>query len=225
MRAEPFGNQRHAYHHQEGQRQHDHGRIAFDEARQRLGRQQHDGHRDDHRHEHDGNVLGHAHGGDDAVDREHQIQHQDLRHRRGKAERGGLAAEHVVARVGIDMVVDFLGGLPHQEQAAGHQDDVAPRKPVAEQFEHRLRQLHDERHRAQQRQPQDQRHADPDAPRLGLVLGRQLVGEYGDEYEVVDAQHDFHGDEGSQGCPGGGLLGQRNKIVHRRLQRRRVCRS
>ena len=71
--------------------------------------------------------------------------------------------EHVRARVGVDVVMDFLGRLPDQEQAAGDQDQVAPREAVTEQREDRRRQLHDQRHRAEQRQPQDQRQPDADA--------------------------------------------------------------
>ena len=44
-----------------------------------------------------------------------------------------LRVEHVRAMVGIDVVVDLLGRLPHQEQAAGDQDQVAPGESVAEQ--------------------------------------------------------------------------------------------
>jgi hypothetical protein len=40
--------------------------------------------------------------------------------------------------VGIDRVVDLLGRLPHQEQAAGDQDQVAPGEAVAEGGEQRL---------------------------------------------------------------------------------------
>ena len=40
--------------------------------------------------------------------------------------------EHVVARVRIDGVVDLVGRLPDQEQAAGDQDQVAPGEAVPE---------------------------------------------------------------------------------------------
>ena len=64
-------------------------------------------------------------------------------------------------------MVDLLGRLPDQEQAARDQDQVAPGEAVAEGREERLGQLHDERDRAEQAEAQDQREADADAPRLG----------------------------------------------------------
>ena len=53
VEAHAFGDQRHADHQQEAERQHDDGRIALDELRKRVGRQQHHRHRGDHRDEHD----------------------------------------------------------------------------------------------------------------------------------------------------------------------------
>ena len=60
----------------------------------------------------------------------------------------------------------------------------------------------------EQGQAHDQRHADTDAPRLGPVLLGQFVGEDRDKDQVIDAQHDFHHDQGGQGDPGGGAGGQ-----------------
>src|SRR5690606_29844127 len=37
-----------------------------------------------------------------------------------------LRIHHVVGRLGVDRVVDFLGRLPEEEQAAGDEDQVAP---------------------------------------------------------------------------------------------------
>jgi hypothetical protein len=65
------------------------------------------------------------------------------------------------------LVVDLGGCLPYQEQAAGDQDHVLPRKRLAEDFEYRRGQLHNKRDGAQQAQAQYQRHADADAPCLG----------------------------------------------------------
>ena len=76
----------------------------------------------------------------------------------------------VLVVVGIDRVVDFLGRLPDQEQAAGDQDEVAPGEAVAEGGEQRLGQLHDEGDGGEQHQPHDQRRADAEPPRARLLL-------------------------------------------------------
>ncbi len=65
----------------------------------------------------------------------------------GEAELRGLAVEQVGAGIGIDIVMDFLGRLPDQEQAAGDQDQVAPGEAVTEQREDRRGELHDQRDR------------------------------------------------------------------------------
>ena len=104
--------------------------------------------------------------------------------------------------------MDLGSRLPHQEQATGDQDHVFPRKRLAEDLKYRGRQLHDKRDSAQQAQAQHQRHADADTARLSSVLFGQFVGENRDKDQVIDAQHDFHDDQGGQCHPGGGAGGQ-----------------
>ena len=87
MEAHAFGNQRRADHHQEGERQHDDGRVAFDEIGERRCGQKHDGDGDDDRDDHDRQMRRHADGGDDAVHREDEVEQQDLADRAGKGRR------------------------------------------------------------------------------------------------------------------------------------------
>ena len=94
-----------------------------------------------------------------------------------------------------DIVVDLVGRLPDQEQAARDQDQVAPREAVIEQREQRRRELDDEGDAAEQDQPQDHRQADADTAGVRALCLRQLVGQDGDEDQVVDAEHDFHDDQ------------------------------
>src|SRR5688572_30618411 len=63
---------------EEGERQDLHARMALDEAGHRPHREEHHHHRDDHGHHHDGHVIGHADGGDDGVEREDDVEEQDL---------------------------------------------------------------------------------------------------------------------------------------------------
>ena len=119
------------------------------------------------------------------------------------------AADHVLLVVDrVDRVVDLLGRLPDEEQAAGDQDDVPPGEGLAEEREDRRGQLDDEGDRAEQHQAHDQRRADAEpAGALALMLG-QLVGEDRDEDQVVDAEHDLQRDEREQRDPGGGIVDQ-----------------
>ena len=62
--------------------------VGFFSMKRRAGRgDQHDGDRDDHGDDHDRQMRRHADGGDDAVDREDEIEQQDLADRGGEAGR------------------------------------------------------------------------------------------------------------------------------------------
>jgi hypothetical protein len=49
-----------------------------DELADRVGGEQHDRHRHQDGGDHDRDVVGHAHGGDHRVEREHDVDHRDL---------------------------------------------------------------------------------------------------------------------------------------------------
>ena len=72
-------------------------------------------------------------------DREDQVEQQDLEDRPAQRDRHGLADHVVLVVLRIDGVVDLLGRLPDQEEAAGDQDQVAPGEAVPEGGEDRLR--------------------------------------------------------------------------------------
>ena len=218
MHAEAVRDQHGADHQQEAQRQHHHGRIPLDEIRHRIRGEQHHQHRRDHRNHHHRQMLGHAHGGQDGIDREDEVQHQDLRDRRAEGHRLAPDVQEIVIGVRIDIVMDFLGSLPHQEQPARDQNQVAPgklrlegrlpmrpRRPRYPQVEDGRRQPHQPGDHRQQGQPQKQRQADADAARLLLLMLGQLVGQDRDEDEVVDAEHDLHHHKGDEGRPHGGI--------------------
>ena len=106
MKAETVGDQRHADHQEEAQRQHQNGRIAVDERRQRPHGDHHHPDRHDDGYDHDRKILGHADGRDDAVDREDDVDHDDLDEARDEAERRSrLFVVTLVIR--IDAVVDL----------------------------------------------------------------------------------------------------------------------
>ncbi len=84
MEPETIRDERHPDHQEKAQSQHDYGRIRVNEARQRAGREHHDQHRDDDGDHHDRYVIGHADRGNDAVDREYEVEGQYLYYRRAE---------------------------------------------------------------------------------------------------------------------------------------------
>ena len=104
MKAETVGDQRHADHQEEAQRQHQNRRIAVDERRQRPHGDHHHPDRYDDGYDHDGKMLGHSHGRDDAVDREDDVDHDDL-------DEAGDEAERRSRLFVIILVILLLGGF------------------------------------------------------------------------------------------------------------------
>jgi hypothetical protein len=89
---------------------------------------------------------------------------------------------------------------------------------VTEHREDRRRELNDDRDRAEQSEPQNQREADADLPAaVALMLG-QLVGDDGNEDEIVDPEHDFHRDQGQECHPGHRIGGERDEIIGGEIQ-------
>ncbi|MNT24953.1 hypothetical protein D3C72_1604540 [compost metagenome] len=217
MDAEAVGDQHCADHQQEAQGQHDDGRVLVDEVSQGVRGQQHDDDGDDHGHHHDRHVIGHADRRQDGVDREDQVQQDDLDDGRTDVVDDDVLLvllQHVVRRGDVDGVVDFLGGFPHQEQTAGDQDQVAPAEGGIEalamdaQVEDGRRQADDPADGGQQTQAHDQGQTNADAAGALAMLGRQLVRQDRDEDQVVDAEHDLHDHQGHKSRPGGGVAQQ-----------------
>ncbi len=86
---------------------------------------------------------------------------------------------------------------------------------MAEGFEQRVRQLHDPGDGAEKAKAHDQREPDADAPCLLSLVHGQLVGEDGNEDQIVDAEHHFHDDQCHEGDPGCGVLSERQYVLHR----------
>ncbi|MNT10573.1 hypothetical protein D3C72_1454110 [compost metagenome] len=165
-------------------------------------------------------MLGHAHGGDDAVDREDDVQQQDLTNSGRKAQGDGRGRFAFFLGPRVDALVDFSGRLPQQEQTTGNQDHVLPGEGMAEHLDDRLGQLHDPGNGAEQTQAHYQRHADTDSTRLGAEFLGQLVGQDGDEDQVIDAEHDLHGHQGGQGYPGGRACSEFQQVFHESILHR-----
>ena len=97
---------------------------------------------------------------------------------------------------------DLAGRLPDEEQAAGEQDQVAPRDLVADDGEHRRRQADHPGEHEQQRDAHEHGERETQAPRELAARRRQAVHQDGDEDDVVDAQHQLERGERGKGDPG-----------------------
>ena len=171
-----------------------------------------DGHDDgDH---HDRHVHGHAHSRKDAVDREHDVEHDNLHHRRRKPDARATALEDAGARIGIDAVMDLPRRLPHQEQPARDEDQVPPGERLAEQAEQRLRQPDYAGDRRKQHEPQDQGEPDTEPAAERALFLRQAIGQDGDEDQIVDAEHDLHRDQRYESRPGSRIGGELQQCIH-----------
>ena len=208
MHPEAVGDQHGADHQQEAEREHHDGRVVLDEVRERIGGYQHQPDRDHHGGDHDRQRARHADRGQDRIDREDNVEQHDLHDCRAEAQASGLGGAFVVRRVAaVERVMNLLGRLPDQEQAARDQDQIAQRegrvertvavdqRAVDAEIDQRRGQPDQPRDRRKQRQPQHQRQCDADPARARLPGGRQAVGENRDEHEIVDAEHHLHHDQ------------------------------
>ena len=75
-------------------------------------------------------MLGHADRGDDRIDREDQVDDDDLRDDHAEVRADLLAVAFLV--LALDVAVDLARRLDEQEEPAGEQDQVAPGEAVAE---------------------------------------------------------------------------------------------
>jgi len=228
MHAEAIGDQHSADHQQKAQRQHHDGRVPGDEIGERIGGQHHRAHGDQHGNDHDRKIIGHAHGGQDRIEREDHVEQDDLHDRAAEGQRRhALLVQHIVAACGIDIMMDFLGRLPDQEQPARDQDQVAPgkfgfkgRRAILigraddPQVEHGRGQADDPGDHRQQHQPHPQRQANADPARLLPLMFGQFVRQDRNEHQIVDAQHHFHHHQRDECSQGGGIGKGGKQAVH-----------
>ena len=145
-------------------------------------------------------VVDHADRGDDRVEREHDVDQHDLQDHRGEGalHRGWLASPSSPS----SELVDLVGRLPDQEQAAQDQDQVAPGDLLASTVNRGAT------------SPTIQASTSSSPMRMNIAMNRpmrrahlalrrrQLVDQDGDEDDVVDAQHQLQRGERGQRDPG-----------------------
>ncbi len=164
MEAEALRHQAETDHQQEAQAEHHHGRVGVDEAGQRLGGEHHHHHGDGHGGHHHAEVFHHADGGDDGVQREDRIQHQNLGDHHAKA---GVGADRaIIVGLGLQPLVQLGGGLEQQEDTAPHQDEIATGEGVIPDMQNGGGEGDQPRHHAQEHQPHQQGEAKAEYARL-----------------------------------------------------------
>ena len=110
--------------------------------------------------------------------------------------------------------MDFPCCLPNQKQSACDQHYIAPGKRLSENREHRCGQADNETDRAQQSQACQQSETDTDLACFRPLSFGQLIGQDGDEHEIVDSEHALHHDQCCQRNPHGRIGGEHQKLVH-----------
>ena len=172
--------------------------MARDEAADGPGGDHHEKHRDDDRGDHDGDLVHHADGRNDGVEREHEVDNGDL------DEHAGEAARQVPLRAmlfALHEAVDLPRCLPDEEGAAREQDDVAAGDLLAQHGEHGRREAHQPGEREQQADAHEHGEPEADAPRELAPLRRQAIDQDRDEDDVVDAEHELERSQREESDP------------------------
>ena len=105
------------------ERQHLHGRMPVDERADRLGREHHDRRPDHDRRNHHPQLVDHPDRGDHRVERKDDVEQHDLDDARWQTT--PPHARSTVPFLPFEPVVDLVGALGQQEQAAADQDQIA----------------------------------------------------------------------------------------------------
>ena len=97
--------------------------MAADEISHRPGEDLHKTDGDHDGDDHDHHIIHHAHGGDDGIEREDDVQDRDL-DEDGPKHRLPFAGIMLCFFDSFDFVVEFLGAFPKKEEAAEDEDQV-----------------------------------------------------------------------------------------------------
>ena len=203
MKAEAFGQKREADHQKEGETEHHHGRVIVDESREGTARRHHDDHRDHDGGAHDAEVVDHAHRGDDGVDGEDGVEEENLGDDHPEARRSPAFGFGVGER--FEAFVEFRRGLEEEKDAASEQNEVPPGKRMPPNREDRGRERDKPGHDGKEPQTHHEREAESGVQCTVLLCDGELLGEDGNENEIVDAEDDFQNDEGEKSNPEGGI--------------------
>ena len=199
----PVGHQHHSDQQEEAERQHLHARVPVDECRDASRERQHDPDRDNHRDHHHGNVLRHPDRRNHGVEREHDIEGENLDEDDSERSTAGRSFSLLVHD--LEILVNLACRFRDEKETATQQDEIASGESLAEDREQGIGEAHDPGDREQQSKPENERQRKPESSRRRLPAGRQLVGQDRNEDHVVDAEYDLHRGQRYQAEPGRGL--------------------
>ena len=213
MEAQAFGHEAEADHQQQAQAQDHHGGMARHETHQRAAGQHHHRHGDDHGDHHDAQVLHHAHGRDHRVQREYGVQHHDLQ-------------DHLPEHGMLRLLPGVRPAPPSRARAVPWCPLNSRNRPPSIRIRSRPEisapstvnrgwvSVTTQAMLAKQAQAHDHGQRQADHARAVALMRRQLVGQDGDEHQVVDAQHDFKNDQRRQAARRSGRTSsQRSSVV------------
>src|SRR5262249_44879652 len=102
----------------------------------------------------------------------------------------------------FDLGMQLMGRLGKEEQTAEDENEVAPRKRIIPQGEDRRGKAEQRGERKQERDPEDKRERQADAAGGFAAPGIKARDQDRDEYDIVDAEHDFERGQAQQRRPG-----------------------
>ena len=119
--ADSVGDEEHADQDEECQRQHVHRWMAIDEVTDGASGKKHYAHRHDDGGNHDRHVLNHSHRRDDGIQREDDVEKEDLENHSGH-RRGNSPFE--MRAITLEFVVNLMRAFADQEKPSDDEDDV-----------------------------------------------------------------------------------------------------
>ncbi|CUX52098.1 hypothetical protein AGR13a_Lc110331 [Agrobacterium genomosp. 13 str. CFBP 6927] len=199
METETFDDEAEADHQEKTKAENDHGRMFRHECHQRFRCRHHHGHGHADGGDHHPEIIDHADGGDDAIQREDGIEHDDLHDDLPEDRMDHLALFRFV--VTLQPLVQLHRSLGEKESATENEDEIASGEGEFCDGEERPCQRNDPGNRKQQQDAHDERQGQADEPRPVALVRRQLVGEDRNEDEVVDAEDNFEDDKSNEADP------------------------
>ena len=198
--VEALGDEGGADEDEEGEGEHLHSGVFFDEAADDPGGEEHDDDRENYSGDHDVKLIHHADGGDDGVEGEDDIEkeylHDDGTEGRG-FDRGGMGFWS------FESFVDLDDGFVDQEQSADDEDEVAAAElecSVAESKEWCC-EADDKRGDEEQPNAHEERERETEDSCALSLLGGEFAGEDGDEDDVVDPEYQLKDEQSEERDP------------------------
>jgi hypothetical protein len=133
-------------------------------------------------------LADHADGRDHRVEREDDVEQEDLHDHAPERRR---RARRDVPLHAFELLVDLVRALRQPEEASDQQNQIAAGDLLPEHGEQRRGEPDDPGQGEQQRDADEHGEREPDASRPRLLLDRELARQNRDEHDVVDAEHDL----------------------------------